>query len=372
MYSQHAMQWETNYGGDGTDVAHSAIETSDGGFIIVGSTDSEGSGKLDGYVLKIDSKGNKDWEMTYGGRKDDEFFAIAETKGNYAICGYSDSKGSGGKDFWLLVIDQEGQKIWEYFYGYDKDEEAYDIISTYDGNLVMVGYTKSKGGGARDFYIIKVDPNSIGKNQGKEIWSRNIGGSGTDLATRVKQNPEDSMLYVIGHTSSYGSGGMDLYFTQLTPDRGSPKQKKYIGKDNFEHGNDFCFTENHGYLLVGGTMSDSKGYFDAWLYKIETEFYKEWEETYGGEKDEEIMSVFNVGDTYVLGGFTESIGEGKADAWFMVTDKTGKMIQELTFGEDGNDKIHRMIKSSDGGYLMIGETESKGDGKADFWIIKIK
>ena len=371
-FAQLNMEWDANFGGQENDVAHSAIQTPDDGYIIVGSTESEGSGKLDGYITKVDSRGNLDWTQTYGGKKDDEFFAITKTGNNYAICGYSESKGSGKKDFWLMLVDTEGNKLWEHFYGGPKDEEAYDIISTYDNNIVIAGYTKSKGAGGRDFWILKVNPNGVGKNQGAVIWKRNVGGKGTDFATRVKESPVDSFIYVIGHSTSFGAGGMDLYFTRLSPDRGSARGKKYYGKVNFEHGNDFCFTEDNGYLLVGGTMSDSKGYFDAWIFKIEEEYYKEWEKTYGDLKDEEFVSGFVDGENYVLGGFTESIGEGKYDAWIMKVDNKGNILRERTFGEEGNDKIHRMIQTADGGYLMIGETDSKGEGKLDMWIVKIK
>lgn len=371
-FAQLNMEWDANFGGQQADIAHSGIQTPDGGYIIVGSTESEGSGKLDGYIIKVDSKGNLDWSQTYGGKKDDEFYAITKVSNNYAICGYSESKGSGSKDFWLIMVDENGNKLWEHFYGGSNDEEAYDIITSFDNNVILAGYTKSKGAGNRDFWVVKVNPNGIGKKQGEDIWNRTLGGSGTDIATRVKQSPVDSFIYVIGHSTSYGSGGMDTYFARLSPDRGSARDKKYYGKENFEHGNDFCFTEKNGYLLIGGTMSNSKGYFDGWLIKIEKEYYKEWEKTYGDLKDEELVCGFVDGENYIVGGFTESIGEGKSDAWIMKVDNKGNVLTEKTFGEEGNDKIHRMIQTSDGGYLMIGQTDSKGEGKEDVWILKVK
>jgi len=371
-FSQLNMEWDLAVGGAKEDLANSAIQTPDGGYIIVGSTESEGSGKLDGYIMKLDARGNLDWEETYGGSKDDEFYAITEINGQYAIAGYTASKGKGKKDFWLMLVNDKGQKLWEHFYGGAKDEEAFDIITSFDNNVVLAGYTKSKGAGGRDFWVIEVNPSGVGKEQGRIIWKRNIGGSGTDYATKIKQNPVDSFFYVIGHSTSFGAGGMDLYFTRLSPDRGSARGKKYFGKINFEHGNDFCFTEKNGYLLVGGSMSESKGYFDGWMIKIESEYYKEWEKMYGGMKDEEFMSAFVDGEDYVLGGFTLSSGEGKSDAWVIKVDKLGNILRERTFGEEGDDRVNRMIKTKDGGYLLLGKTDSKGSGKYDAWILKIR
>jgi len=371
-FSQLNMEWDEAIGGEKDEVANSAIQTPDGGYIIVGSTDSEGSGKLDGYIMKIDARGNLDWEETYGGKKDDEFYAITEVNGQYAIAGYTASKGKGKKDFWLMLINDKGQKQWEHFYGGPKDDEAFDIITSFDNNVVMAGYTKSKGAGGRDFWVIKVKPNGVGKEQGKVVWKRNVGGSGTDFAMKVKQNPVDSFFYVVGHSNSRGAGGMDLYFTRLSPDRGSARGKKYLGKRNFEHGNDFCFTEENGYFLAGGTMSDSKGYFDGWMVKIESEYYKEWEKSYGGMKNEEFMSAFVDGDDYVLGGYTLSSGEGKSDAWVIKVNKKGILQRERTFGEEGDDVVTRMIQTKDGGYLLLGKTNSKGSGGYDAWVLKIK
>ncbi len=370
--AQIDLEWEANFGGQASDEAYSAIQTPDGGYIIVGSTASEGSGKLDGYIIKVNSRGNLDWSKTYGGKKDDAFYAITKINNDYALCGYSASKGAGKKDFWLMLIDGKGQKLWEHFYGGSKDEEAFDILRTFDNNLVLAGYTKSKGAGGRDFWIIEVNPNGIGKKQGAVLWKRNVGGKGTDMATRVKQSKVDSFIYVLGHTTSYGAGGMDMYFTRLSPDRGSQRGKYFYGKSNFEHGNDFCFTDDGGYLLVGSTMSNSKGYFDAWIIKIQKEYYKVWEKSYGGSKDEELMSGFKDGDGYVLGGFTQSYGEGKSDAWILKVNAKGKVLKEQTYGEEGDDKIARMIKTSDGGYLLVGKTNSKGEGKYDVWILKVR
>ncbi len=369
-FAQMNLQWDVAIGGSGDETAKSAIQTPDGGFIIVGSTDSEGSGKLDGYIVKIDANGDEEWSQTYGGRKDDEFNAIIEYNGNYGIAGYSESKGSGKKDYWFLMVDEDGNKLWEHFYGKDKDEEAFDLIKTFDGNIVLAGYTKSTGPKKHNFYVMKINPNGVGKKQGEMIWKRTAGSNGTDIALRVKQSPQDSFIYAIGHTTSYGAGGMDIYIVKFERKRGSAKKKKYYGKRNFEHGNDFIFLPDGNFLIAGSSMSDSKGFFDGYMLQIENEYYKVWDKMYGDKEDEEFVSVFADGDDFVVGGFTASQGEGKYDAWIMKIDKKGNIISEQTFGEEKDDKINRMIKCKDGTYLMVGYTESKGDGGKSMWVVK--
>ncbi len=368
--AQLSLQWDVAIGGMGEETAMSAIETPDNGFIIVGSTNSEGSGKLDGYIVKVDANGDEEWSQTYGGKKDDQFNAIIEYNGKYAITGYSESKGSGKKDYWFMMIDSEGNKLWEHFYGGKSDDEAFDLIKTFDNKIVMAGYTKSKGPKKHNFYIVKINTLGVGKEQGKRIWDRTTGSAGTDIAVRIKQSPQDSFIYVLGHTTSYGAGGMDIYFVKANKERGSSKEKKYYGKDNFEHGNDFCLLPDGKFLIVGSTMSDSEGFFDGYMIQIEDEYYKAWDNQYGGLKDEEFMSICPTDNGYVLGGFTASQGEGKYDAWIMEIDKKGNKVYENTFGEEEDDKINKMIQCKDGSYLLVGYTESKGDGNQSMWLVK--
>jgi hypothetical protein len=165
---------------------------------------------------------------------------------------------------------------------------------------------------------------------------------------------------------------MDMMLYKMDRQRGNIRTKKNFGGRAYEHGNDFCFTENNGYILVGGTMSDSKGFFDSWVIKLEEEFYSEWEHTYGGGKNEEWVSVVQFEDSYLLAGFTESMGEGKTDGWLMKLDKKGKTLWEKNYGDVGDDQIDKLIKTKDGGYIFVGSTDSLGEGKKDFWIVKFK
>lgn len=370
IFAQLNLQWDVAIGGDGEEEAFGAVETPDGGFIIVGSTNSEGKGKLDGYIVKVDANGDEEWSQVYGGKKDDQFHEIIEFNGNYAITGYSESKGKGKKDIWFMMIDEDGNMLWEHFYGRDKDEEAFDLIKTFDNNIALAGYTKSKGPKKHNFYVLKLNPNGIGKKQGELLWHRTAGSDGVDIAMRLKQSPQDSFIYVLGHTTSYGAGGMDIYLVKTDKERGSAKKKIFYGKNNFEHGNDFCILPDGNFLIVGGSMSDSKGYFDGYMIQIEKEYYKVWDKMYGDKADEEFVSIFADGEDFVVGGFTASQGEGKYDAWIVKVDKKGDLIKENTFGGQGNDKINKMIKCKDGNYLMLGYTESKGEGKKSIWVVK--
>lgn len=364
--------WDETYGGSANDEAHNVLETSDGGYLIVGYTGSSGSGKKDGWALKLNKEGAMEWDMTYGGGKDDELLDVIETPTGFAMVGYTSSIGEGKEDFWLVITDKEGRMIWERAYGGAKPDVANNIISSFDGHVYIAGYTKSKGGGGRDFWILKVLPTAGQKERGQLVWRKNIGGNGADYAMMIKENPLDSFLYVLGNSSSSGNGGMDAFFYKLSPDRGNVRVKKNFGGRGFEHGNDFLFTENNGYIIVGGTMTNSKGFFDSWVIKLEEEYYSEWEHTYGGNFEDEWMSLIQNKDGFILAGFTESKGEGKSDGWLMMLDKKGRTVWEKTLGDVGTDKILKIIKTSDNHYIVVGLTDSKGEGNRDAWVIKLK
>jgi hypothetical protein len=372
LFGQIQEEWDETYGGSKNEEARSIIETSDGGYLVVGYTESEGSGKKDGWAIKLNKDGSIEWDMTYGGAKDDELFDVIELEDSYAMVGMTASIGEGKGDFWLVVTDKDGSMNWDRAYGGAKEDAATKIIRAYDGNVFITGYTKSKGGGGRDIYVIKVEPFASEKERGKLLWKKNFGGGGTDYPGQMRLNPVDSFIYILGSSTSSGNGGMDAMLYKMDPVRGNIRTKKNFGGRGFEHGNDFCFTENNGYILVGGTMSNSKGFFDSWVVKLEEEFYSEWEHTYGGGKQEEWVTVLQDDDSYLLIGFTESKGEGKSDGWIMKLDKKGNTKWEKTYGDVGEDYFSKMIKTSDGGYISVGSTNSTGEGELDFWIIKFK
>jgi len=372
LFAQANQEWDETYGGQSNDEARSIIETNDGGYLIVGYTESQGSGNMDGWAIKLAPDGSMEWDMTYGGAKDDELFDVIELENGYAMVGATASIGEGKADFWLVLADKDGSMQWDRAYGGNKEDKATQIIKDFDGNVFIAGYTKSKGGGGRDIYIIKVEPFAGEKERGKLIWKKNFGGGGTDYPGRIRLNEVDSFVYIIGSSNSSGNGGMDMMLYKMDRQRGNIRTKKNFGGRAYEHGNDFCFTENNGYILVGGTMSDSKGFFDSWVIKLEEEFYSEWEHTYGGGKNEEWVSVVQFDDSYLLAGFTESMGEGKTDGWLMKLDKKGKKLWEKNYGDVGDDQIAKLIKTKDGGYIFVGSTDSLGEGKMDFWIVKFK
>ena len=153
------MQWWRTYGGEEWELAHDVIQTNDGGYVIVGRTDSFGSGGFDFGIVRTDQNGDTIWTRVYGGPWDDEPFSVSETpEGDLIIGGFVTFYGPGRVEYCLMKINPNGDLIWLQTYGGDFDDWGYDAKMTSDGGYILVGASYSFGGGDSDFYVVKTEP----------------------------------------------------------------------------------------------------------------------------------------------------------------------------------------------------------------------
>ncbi len=150
--------WSRSYGGNKADSTFALCEMGDGGFLLVGNTLSFGAGKSDLWLVRTGSKGDTLWTKTYGGERNDAGSSIVATAdGGAVIAGYTQSEGEGKKDAWLIKVDANGNKTWSKTFGTWQDEEATSVDKTTDGGYVVTGYFTQKG--SKDLWIAKVDSN---------------------------------------------------------------------------------------------------------------------------------------------------------------------------------------------------------------------
>jgi hypothetical protein len=156
------VEWQRTYGGTGFDNAFSVIQTSDGGYALVGATGSFGAGSNDFWFVKTDAIGSMQWNQTYGGTGDEEAWSVLETRsGGYAIAGETSSFGAGGYDAWLVQTDADGSVMWNSTYGGTSDDRARSMVQTCDGGYAIAGGTESFGAGGRDYWLVKLAPEGI-------------------------------------------------------------------------------------------------------------------------------------------------------------------------------------------------------------------
>jgi len=154
--------WTRTYGGGDEEYGRSVDQTSDGGYIVGAWAASFGAGGLDVYLLKVDASGDTVWTRTYGGQDHEEDRWVRQTSdGGYVMAGFSESFGSGGYDIYVIKTDATGDTAWTRTYGGSDDEYGYSVEETGDGGYVIAGYTASFGAGGYDVYLIKTDAEGL-------------------------------------------------------------------------------------------------------------------------------------------------------------------------------------------------------------------
>jgi predicted secreted protein len=363
-YNPEAV-WNKTFGGQGDDYGCSVQQTSDGGYIIAGSTSSYGTGALDVWLVKTDSGGNEQWDKTFGGQYDDQARSVQQTAdGGYIIAGWTNSAGAGGFDAWLIKTDSSGNMAWNKTFGGSGHDFGYAVQQTSDAGYIIAGVTNSTGAGGLDAWLIKTG------SSGNMAWNKTFGGSGNDHGYAVQQT-SDAGYIITGVTNSTGAGSYDVWLIKADSE-GNMAWNKTFGGQGDDVGLSVQRPSGGGYIIAGVTKSAGAGGEDAWLMKTDSEGNEQWDETFGGQADDVGYSVQQTSDGgYVISGWTESTGAGGYDAWLIKADPGGNEQWDKVLGGQGNDVGYSVQQTSDGGYIIAGTTNSTGAGGFDAWLIKV-
>lgn len=192
--------WRRRYGGKRAEAIGKGFQqTADGGYVGAGETASRGKGSTDLWVFKLNARGVAKWRKTYGGAKADGARAIrALGKDGYIVAGYTESKGAGGRDIWVLRLDAKGAVIWDKTFGTPAREDATSIIVTKDGGFLVLGSKSGAGIAADSPWLIKLD------GEGKVIWQRSYDATLYGRAAAIRQTRDGG--YVIAGSRGHGTG----------------------------------------------------------------------------------------------------------------------------------------------------------------------
>jgi hypothetical protein len=285
--------------------------------------------------------------------------------GGYIAAGYTTSNSNGFTDIYVLRFNSNGDTIWTKKYGSTGVEQAFGIEATNDGNYVIVGYTTSwGGGGAQDGYLIKIDID------GNRLWEKFYGGSGTDGLESV-QETSDGGLILCGYSNSAGTNGVKDVYLVKTDANGNESWSKKIGGGADDWGNIARQTSDGGYIIIGGTYSYGAGNSDYYMLKTNSSGTVEWYKTYGGAGTDEGKYIRPTSSGFIITGDTDSRGAGMDDAWVIKTDLSGDSIWSKTYGGENKEASKMILKTNDGGYILSAITRSFGLWNPDSWIIKL-
>ncbi len=358
--------WAASYGGWSWDEAWSIQQTTDGGYVVTGWTESFGASGVKFWVLKLREDGTIQWQKTYGQWWDVASFIQQTSDGGYAVTGWTWSSGAGGSDFWVLKLDGDGNIQWQKTYGGREDDQAESIQQTTDGGYVVAGWTESFGAGDSDIWVLKLD------GDGNVQWQKTFGGEDSEATSAEPiQQTTDGGYVVTGRTESFEADGADFWVLKLNGDGNIQWQKTYGGTAD-DQAKAIRQTSDGGYVVTGWTASFGAGNWDIWVLKLDGGGGIAWQKTFGGKKWDGAYSVRQTSDGgYVVAGDTKSFGEGDSDLWILKLNGNGAIQWQKTAGGVQTDGACAVRQTSDGGYAAAGWTASFGGGQGNFWVLRL-
>ncbi len=395
--------------------------TSDGGYILAGATLSSASGNVTGinhggydiWVLKFDALGNIQWQKLIGGSFDEFAFQIQQTSdGGYIIGGNSNSSQSGDVtqtsrgdfDFWVVKLTSIGDISWNKLLGGNNTDFLMDLKQTSDGGYVATGFSRSSQSGDitdinhndKDYWVVKLT------NLGANSWNKLLGCNTTEGPFAISQTADGGYI-VAGHSDGNNNGDVtntnhgyyDFWLIKLNSG-GTIQWNKLYGGLNYEGLFSMQITSDGGYILAGLSQSSStgdvvgnnRGGYDSWIMKVDNLGNIAWTKLLGGTGDDfSTYIIQNPDDSYILIGCSTSSASGEVtatnhgdyDFWITKFSPTGTILWNKLLGGNGNDRAYSIARLSNGDYWIAGASSSSNNGDvidtnhgdSDLWIVKI-
>lgn len=314
---QGNSQWSKTLGGTSYENIDGQLRpTSDGHFVVVGGTESQGAGDFDFYLAKVDTAGNLIWEQTYGGAQWETAYSVIETSdGGFAVFGSKYNAALFDYTFYFVKTDASGVLEWDFTYVGTSFSLGRDLVQMDDDGFLLVGET---GG---DIWVGRID------TMANLSWEKRLGGNGFEQANQMIRT-SDGYYAISGANGSMGSGDSDVWLIKMDSAANIIWDQTYGGTDE-DAGASLQETADHGFILGGETYSYGAGNGEADLYMIRTDSVgtELWQKTYGSFGYEYGNSVLNSTDGgFICLGYTNSFGAGNGDLYLIKTDASGDTL----------------------------------------------
>jgi len=360
------------YGGTAMDEGTSVRQTTDGGYIIAGTSTSYGSGGRDILVIKTNAFGDTIWTKTFGGATDNEYgFCVQQTTdGGYIVSGVASSFADVAGDMYLLKLTPTGDTSWSRTYGGIGYEWGAYVQQTNDGGYIIAGQTPAFGAGGFDAYLVKLN------SSGNISWTKTYGGTGIEIGLAVDQTADGGYI-LAGEIGTYGAGAGDFYLAK-TDSIGNITWTKAYGRPGSEAAVSVKQTTDGGYIIAG-TSENTLGPLGPDMCLIKTNSVGDtlWAKLYGGSMIDECYEVIQTTDGgYIMVGKSFSFStSGDYDVYVVKVNSLGNVQWSKTYGDSGNgsknDIGYSIQQTSDGGYVIVGESLfGFGVGVKNVYLIK--
>ena len=325
-----AIQWQKSLGGSLGDFAYSIQQTSDGGYVVAGESGSNNGdvsgnhGLNDYWVVKLNETGDIQWQKSLGGSNNDFGYSIQQTSdGGYIVSGTTAANNDevsgnhGGYDYWVVKIDDTGAIQWQKSLGGSGNDDAASIQQTTDGEYIVTGASASNDDevsgnhGGYDYWAVKLT------DTGAIQWQKSLGGTGNDYGYAVQQTTDGGYI-IAGYSGSNdsevsGNHGIYDYWIVKLNDTGAIQWQKSLGGDTIDNAYSIRQTSDGGYIVAGfsgsndGDVSGNHGSYDYWIVKLNDIGTVQWQKSLGGSGMDEAYEIQQTPDGgYIVAGYSNS------------------------------------------------------------------
>lgn len=382
--------WNVTYGDVERDAATAVVSCADGGTAVAGYSRSWGDGETDVLVYKLNSNGERQWAKVYGvfdGVSNSMAYGIAETHdGSLVVVGekriYStwdnfNLTSSYRYNVWVLKLDAHGNEIWSKTLGGTDYDRANAVVTDTDGGIIVAGHTQSfyadgsnpPAHAKKELWIIKLDKD--GNVQWQKLYGAKYGSDGATALVRVQGG-----YVVCGFTSSYSAGGVGDYdaWIMKLDGNGNMLWSRTVGGSKFDQANAVIETSSGDILVAGeSTAVSGNGSTDFFVLSYDKDGRFKWSRTYGFAGFERARAIAETpGGNFIVAGYSDSIGAGNKDAWLIKINSSGLMLSSQTIGGADCDEAFAVTRTTDGHYVVAGNTASWGAGGVDTWVVKVR
>ena len=351
--------------------ALSALQTTDGSYLLVGATNYsyQNRDNEDIHLMKVDPRGELIWEKTYGGEKFDRGMTVIPAGDDATlVLAETSSYGAGKHDIYLLKIDSVGEVLWTKTFGGPGDEQAKDIQVTNDGGYIITGITDSFGEGSPDVYLIKTD------GQANEQWSRAYGGELIEECYDVTATPDGGFLILAASMQpggDYMGQQSNLYLIRTTASGDILWSQVY--DEPGVQGGYRLLPVSAGDTLIAGLVSPTAttADIDPLFRKLDSLGNLLWEQPLGDpdcfDYASDIQATSDGG--YVLTGM--SVCNGRNQVLLIKTGPEGELLWQKNLVEGDSSRIGlKVFERPDGSFLIIGQINTRPGASFETLLIK--
>lgn len=358
--------WERTYGGAGDDRAFYALPAGDDNILVVGSTKSAGHQNVAGWVLMLNQEGDLVWNKAYFEGLGTELRFALNVDGNFLLVG-NVFLPKGNIDGYVAKINSQGEVVWSTVVGGLGVDKLFSAVAADDG-FVLVGLTHSTGSSDSDAWTVKID---LG---GNIVWDKSFGGSANE-ALRSSVLSEDGNYVAAGYTDAQETDNFDFLLLKIDGAGGLVWNRTYGGVES-QKAHSTAKAED-GYILVGEAQSLNRS-SGARVVKVDFDGELVWSKTVGGKDADSALYISqSQSGGYLVAGFTFSFGSGERDFWVFKIDDDGAVLWSYTLGTEAFEEAYCIVETGQTGVVLVGWADPWGKpeliGKAtyDFYIAKI-